>query len=196
MPVTSPSPVYMPILRMILYSDGNWRRKNEEVPDVDIAKFIKGDLQSQFIEFVPIGAAEEGSKIEILPVFVGRDSNQRYIHSKIKVTYLDMEAKKYMTLRGKFASNSFYQQYNGSKVAADVLCGSGLVTLVNMTYGFHWENIANRGMRFNHVLTGKMLHPEVITFQDDGWNKSMSRIQYSMPEFVGTDGEAPSIFKL
>lgn len=164
--VRSPEPVYAPLLGMILHSNFDFRI------------LATPDDVNQCEIYYPIGAPEEGSKIEFAPVFTGKGSDQRYIRSNVKITYLDMEAQKFPDDPVPHVeANRFYGQIQSKNVHASILCGSGAMTLINLTYAFWYEFLPTRGMRFTHQLTGKVIQPDWITFLDEGWDQYIRKIQ-------------------
>lgn len=167
----TPTPVYAPILGMAVYADTQ--------------KITDGKLDGKYTTFLPIGEPEEGSKLEMLPVFVGPDSDKRYVRSNVKLTYYDMEARKIVRPYHHVEATGLYGRCQNKLVHVDLLCGSGCITLYNLTYTFYAEHLGSRGMRWVHSLTGKVKYPEFITYLDDGWNEFVAKVRFrSSPVLV------------
>lgn len=165
---TAPQPVYAPILGMVMYYKTDTFVKINSVDDLD----------ANYDAYIPIGAPEDASKLAITPIFTGPESDLRYCRSNIKIDYIDMEARKFPNpLSLDLPANLYYQQFQGKNVHCDILCGSGLITLVNLTYAFYYEDLQARGMRFHFQLTSKCIQPEFITFLDDGWDAYVDKVR-------------------
>lgn len=162
-----PQPVYAPILGMVMYYKADQFTKVDDVSNLD----------ANIDAYIPIGAPEDASKLAITPIFTGPESDLRYCRSNIKIDYIDMEARKFpRPLSLDLTANFYYGLFQGKNVHCDILCGSGLITLINLTYAFYYEDLQARGMRFHFQLTGKCVQPEFITFLDDGWNAYVDKV--------------------
>jgi hypothetical protein len=125
------------------------------------APFVGMILEPEGVTPYPTGWLEENSKIEIDPVFVGPDYDQRYVCCKIKVTAFDVEALE--STRNKFL------QLQNKKMSVVFLCQGGGFRDGKFRYTFYPEHLQSRGMRWVHQLTGRVYFPQWLTFIDKGW---------------------------